>query len=193
MEIVEAGSSSSNSCLHILLKWVEAVPASQRRKGEGEGSSWCSGKLTWKSTDWCENGHGQAFYTQQVVAKPLKLFCWMIYTPCVSATFILFYMFQNMKYTKSRGLQGPNFFVSLSCSGFLSDLFAAKYWSYIPPRSQHCQRNNQRGHLEEASTNISICFKWTLNKGFEPNTKTNAEIIWILLNTNTQKTLKNNK
>ena len=124
----------------ILLKWVAAVSAAQRRKGEGEGSSWCSGKLTWKSTDWCENGHGQAFYTQQVVAKPLKLFCWMIYTPCVSATFILFYMFQNMKYTKSRGLLGPNIFLILSCSGFLSDIFAAEYWSWIPPLS-HCQHN----------------------------------------------------
>ena len=71
-----------------LLLWVAAVPAAQRRKGEGEGSSWCSGKLTWKSTDWCENGHGQAFYTQRVVAKPLKLFSWMIYTPRVSATFM---------------------------------------------------------------------------------------------------------
>ena len=71
-----------------MLTWVAAVPASQRRKGDGEGSSWCSGKLTWKSTEWCENGHGEAFYTQRVVAKPLKLFCWMIYTPCVSATFM---------------------------------------------------------------------------------------------------------
>ena len=108
---------------------------------------------------------------------------------------LLWVLLQNIRYTKSRGLQGPNIFVALSCSGFLSDLFAAKYWSYIPPYSHHCQHNNhhQRGHLEEASTNISICFKWTLNKGFEPNTKTNAEIIWILLNTNTQTTLKNNK
>ena len=29
-----------------MLTWVAALPASQRRKGEGEGSSWCSGKLT---------------------------------------------------------------------------------------------------------------------------------------------------
>ena len=34
--------------------------------------------------------------------------------------------------------------------------------------------------LEEASTNISICLKWTLNRVFEPNTKRNAEIIWII-------------
>ena len=54
----------------ILLKWVATMPALQRRKGEGEGSSWCSGKLTWKSTDW--TGHRHAFYTQRADTKPIR-------------------------------------------------------------------------------------------------------------------------
>ena len=101
---------------------------------------------------------------------------WFILPVCLR---LLWALLQNMKYTKSRGLQGPNIFVALSCTGFLSDFFAAKYWSYIPFHSPSFS-TIIISKLEEASTNISICLKWTLNRVFEPNTKRNAEIIWII-------------
>ena len=104
---------------------------------------------------------------------------WFILPVCLR---LLWVLLQNMKYTKSRGLQGPNIFVALSCTGFLSDFFAAKFWSYIPFRFPLILVANTIiiSKLEEASTNISICLKWTLNRVFEPNTKRNAEIIWII-------------
>ena len=45
---------------------------------------------------------------------------------------LLWVLLQNMKYTKSSGPQGPNIFVALSCIGFLTDFFSAKYWSKFP-------------------------------------------------------------
>ena len=68
--------------------WSELKRCQQHKEEKEKAKVVHDGKLTWKSTDWCENGHRQAFYTQRAVAKPLKLFCWMIYTPCVSATFM---------------------------------------------------------------------------------------------------------
>ena len=66
---------------------------------------------------------------------------------------LLWVLLQNMKYTKSRGLQGPNIFVALSCTGFLSDFFAAKYWSYIPVVPIV--------NTKIITKIISMCFKWT--------------------------------
>ena len=105
---------------------------------------------------------------------------WFILPVCLR---LLWALFQNMKYTKSRGLQGPNIFVALSCTGFLSDFFFAMYWSYIPHRSQ-CQ------HISSSAKPLLHHYGGELNRVFEQNTKTNAEIIWIILNTNKQTTLK---
>ena len=106
---------------------------------------------------------------------------WFILPVCLR---LLWALLQNMKYTKSRGLQGPNIFVALSCTGFLSAFFAAKYWSYISPHSQHCQHN------QPSAKPPLHHYRGEPNRVYEPNTKRNAEY-WIQINRPNWKTSKN--
>ena len=84
---------------------------------------------------------------------------------------LLWVLLQNMKYTKSRGLQGPNIFVALSCAGFLSYFFVLKL---------HSPSFSLSTHLASAKPPLHH-YGSELNRVFEQNTKTNAEIIVINL------------